>query len=122
MNEYPFFLVAFACLIIHEMDAVRCHEWRVLPITSWMEDKLGFHAFMWLHLPLFVWFLWALGGSSERARAAMDALDLFMIVHVLLHIVFIRHPKYEFKTVMSWVWIIGAGLAGAIDLVLTRIG
>jgi hypothetical protein len=52
----------------------------------------------------------------------MYALDLFMIVHVLLHIAFIRHPKYEFKTVMSWVWIIAAGLAGTIDLLLTRIG
>lgn len=122
MNEYPFFLLAFACFIIHEMDAVRCHEWRVLPITSWMDDRVGFHVFMCLHLPLFVWLLWALSGSTERARVAMEGLDIFMIVHVLLHILFIRHPKYEFKTVMSWVWIMGAGLAGAIDFAITRIG
>lgn len=122
MNDYPLFLVAFSCLIIHEMDAVRCREWLVLPITSWMEDRLGFHVFMWLHLPLFIWLLWALGGSAERARAAMDGLDIFMILHVLLHLFFLRHPKYEFKTVMSWVWILGAGLAGAVDLTITRSG
>jgi hypothetical protein len=43
-------------------------------------------------------------------------LNIFFIVHAVLHGLFWRHPDYHFKTLFSWLWILGAALCGAVDL------
>jgi len=48
----------------------------------------------------------------------MVGLDIFFIVHVGLHLLFRDHPDYHFHTAFSWFLIIGAGVAGALDLLL----
>lgn len=45
-------------------------------------------------------------------------LDVFFIVHVGLHLLFINHPEHRFRSAFSWTLILGAGVSGAIDLLL----
>ncbi|MGH3144645.1 MAG: DUF6713 family protein, partial [Rubrobacter sp.] len=53
MLNHPFFLLGFCFLLVHEMDAIRCKEWRVFPVTSRMADEAGYVAFTALHVPLY---------------------------------------------------------------------
>ena len=71
-NRATLFLVAFALMMTHELDAVARMEWRVLPLTSWMDDNLGFHVFVAAHVPLVIaivhWAFRAGALAGERLR------------------------------------------------------
>lgn len=100
----------------HELDAVKRHEWRVLPLTSFLPDRIGEQTFIWLHLPLFALLMW--GGHGDPANATRIGLSAFAIVHVGLHILYRRHPANEFNNVSSWSLIVLTGLLGAAYLAL----
>ncbi len=68
MLDHPFFLLGFCLLLVHEMDAIRCKEWRVFPITSRMEDEAGYRVFTLLHIPLYALLLWGLSGDDGPSR------------------------------------------------------
>ncbi|MFM7403058.1 MAG: DUF6713 family protein [Erythrobacter sp.] len=94
-------------LFAHEIEAAFRHEWRVLPITSFLPDELGREIFIWAHVPLFAGIL--LATNNERVRVA---LSVFCVIHVGLHWLFRNHPAYEFNNASSWALICGAGLSG----------
>lgn len=117
MSSDLIFFLGLSLLLCHEMDAVKHHEWRMLPLTSGLSDRAGYHAFTWAHVPLYLLLLWALGGAEASIRSAVIVgLNLFFIVHTLLHIALRRHPAYEFSGLLSWSLIVGAGLCGVVDL------
>ena|SRR5918998_955286 len=118
MFNHLFFLIGFCLLLTHEMDAIRCKEWRVFPLTSRMGEEEGYLTFTSLHIPLYVFLLWGLFGGDNVNRGLIVGLDAFFVVHVLLHLLFINHPEYRFRSAFSWTLILGAGIFGAIDLLL----
>lgn len=97
------------------MDAVRCKEWRIFPILSLLDDKIGFQVFMLAHIPLFFLLFWTLMGHDNPSYW-IQGLNLFFLLHLIAHILLVHHPKNEFKDWMSWLWIIGAALFGGLDL------
>lgn len=99
-----------AAFISHELDAVKRHEWRVLPITSFLPEKVGEQVFIWAHVPLLAFLLWGVAGDQDGA--ARIGLAAFAVVHVGLHVVFRKHPAYEFNNFSSWSLIILTGLLG----------
>jgi hypothetical protein len=112
MTSFVFYLgVSF--ILLHEMDAVRCHEWRIFPGLSLLSDRLAFILFMLAHVPLFAWIIASIGNPSFRS-----GFDIFLIIHLGLHLLFLGHPKNEFKDWISWVIISGAGVCGAIDFLI----
>lgn len=114
MNNIVFF-IGISFILLHEMDAVRCHEWRIFPGLSLLNDQLGFVLFMLAHVPLFTWLIYFVGNPSFR-----NGLDIFLLIHLGLHLIFLKHPKNEFKDWTSWTIISGAAICGAIDLFLIR--
>ena len=101
------FLLGFCFLLGHEMDASRRKEWRVFSVASGMGDEAGYRAFTVLHVPIYALLLWEPCGDANRGLIA--GLDVFFIVHVLLHLLFINRPEYRFGSVFSWALILGAG-------------
>lgn len=97
------------------MDAIRCKEWRIFPGLSFLKDKFGLIVFVFLHIPLFYWLFLELQMNREKFRIGFD---YFLIIHFILHLLFLRHPKNEFKDWISWIIIIGAGLSGFLDLIV----
>lgn len=118
MTTQIFFFAGLALLLVHEMDAIRCREWAIFPLLARLDDKTGYATFTALHIPLYlVPFLGLLVGD-EPSRGLLIGLDVFFIIHVFLHVLFLRHPKNQFTSLFSWAIIVGAGLSGLIDLLI----
>ena len=113
--EINYFLLGTTFILMHEMDAMRCREWRILPGLSLLSDQVGMISFVFLHVPLFYWVLLEIQTNNE---VFVRRFDIFLIVHFFLHIMFLLHKNNEFKDWISWSIISGAGLCGAVDLVV----
>ncbi len=116
MIDFAFYL-GLSLLVMHEMDAIRCHEWRIFPGLSLLNDWWGYPIFLLAHIPLFSWIFMQLTHPTATA-SFRNGMDVFMIVHLGLHVLFLWHPKNEFKDAISWVIIAGAAVAGFTDLIL----
>ncbi|MEM8784770.1 MAG: DUF6713 family protein [Pseudomonadota bacterium] len=113
-----FFILGLTFLLLHEMDAVRCREWRILPVTAFLSDRTGFVVFMALHIPLYFFGFLALTGAYGTGVAETTAfwLSIFFIVHLVLHMLLLRHPENEFVSFSSWIWIVGMAIFGGLYL------
>lgn len=118
MYSHFFFWVGLAFILTHEMDAVQRHEWRIFPLTFWLDDKWGYWAFTGVHVPLYVALFWYLVGDGSLNISLVRGLNIFFMIHVGLHLLFLRHPKNEFTGLFSWLIIVGAGVAGLLDLLM----
>ena len=117
--EPHFFFVGLSLILTHELDAVKQREWRIFPLTSWLPEGWSYFVFTALHIPLLTLLFLELYGKDDIDRGLVKGLDIFFIVHVALHLVFLAHPKNEFRSAFSWVLIGGAGLAGLLDLIVS---
>jgi hypothetical protein len=114
--DHLFFFVGLSCILTHEMDAIRCREWRIFPLLDRLSDQSGYVVFVLLHVPLYLLLFWGLVGAEGLNRGLMRGLSIFFIVHLVLHLLFLRHPQNEFRSATSWILIAGAGVAGLLDL------
>jgi hypothetical protein len=103
-----------AAFLTHELDAVKRHEWRVLPLTSFLPERVGEQAFIWAHVPLSWLILWL--DESTAMSGVRLGLSAFAVVHVWLHWILRRHPAYEFNNPSSWALIVLVGVLGALYL------
>ena len=114
MADYLYWAMISA-LLTHELDAVKRHEWRVLPLTSFLPEKTGEQVFIWMHIPLFLVLLWFSRAGAHTTFAL--SFSAFAVFHVFLHWVFRKHPAYEFNNLSSWAIIVLTGLLGAAHIV-----
>jgi hypothetical protein len=114
------FAAAFGLLATHELDAVRCAEWRVLPLTRYFHEDIGMSIFILAHIPLLAWLsavCWS--GEVQGQGKARQLFAAFCCVHVGLHWLFRNDPNYAFTGWLSSGLIGGAGLAGGLFLFLS---
>jgi len=114
----PFYF-ALSFMIIHEMDAVRCREWRIFPGLSRLNEPLAFKIFLIAHIPLLFVLFWALK-TLEDISGVIFWLDIFFIFHVVLHLIFLKHKNNEFKDWISWTFILGSGIFGLFDILTSH--
>jgi len=116
------FIIAVAFIFTHELDAVRRHEWRIMPVLNRLSEEVGFQVFVLAHIPLFGLLVWALLlPRDETTNAFQIAISVFCIFHVLLHKLFENHPANEFNTPLSQFLIWGGGIAGTGHILLVLI-
>jgi hypothetical protein len=113
-----FFYSALSCMLAHEMDAIRNREWKLFWFVKDLPEQQGYLIFTALHVPLYVLLLWAMFANQALTQSVIMGFNLFCIVHIGLHVLFRKHPDYLFHSWFSWALIIGAGVAGAIDLII----
>lgn len=119
MNENLIFSVGLSLLIIHEMDAIRRREWRMFFGLSKFDDEPAYNIFSLLHIPLLVGILWGLFAAAETVRYyVIWGLDLFFMIHFLLHLLFLKHKSNEFKSIFSWLVIVGLFITGLIHFLI----
>lgn len=110
-----FYWLMVAALFTHELDAIRHHEWRILPMLRNLPDSVAEQIFIWAHLPLFFLVFWL----SQFGAGSVFAMGLsaFAVVHVGLTWILRNHPAYEYNNLSSWLLICLAGLLGALHTV-----
>ncbi len=107
------YLILLAFLAAHELDAVACHEWRLLYVLRGLPDASARSAFIALHVPLFAALAWTATSESTAAPSARLGVAIFGVVHAALHYRLRRAPAYEFHSPLSIALIAGAALCGA---------
>jgi len=110
-----FFILGTVLILLHEIDGVRCKEWRIFPGLSSLRDSIGIKLFIFVHIPLFYWLLIEIQSGNEQF---ILGFDVFLITHFFLHILFLKHRKNEFKDWISWSIISSAAICGLIDLII----
>ena len=100
---------------MHEIDAVRCKEWRIFPGLSSLGDKWGHLVFMIAQIPIF-FFIYNALVAPELKDSFIPYFNVFLILHTLLHVLYLKHQKNLFKDWVSWVLIVGAGVSGIFSL------
>lgn len=117
MTDHLFFYIGLSFLLTHEMDAIRRQEYRIFPITSLLSERTGYLVFTALHVPLYVVLFWGLTNKDPLfVRQFILYFDVFMLVHIGLHLLALRHKLNQFTSFFSWSLIVGAGLFGLFDL------
>eukprot|EP00047_Mylnosiga_fluctuans_P008990 m.261167 g.261167 ORF g.261167 m.261167 type:complete len:135 (-) comp24282_c0_seq1:84-488(-) len=111
--EEMLFQLAFALMTAHELDAVAHREWRVLPITSFLPDNVGYTVFIGAHVPLVMAVIRGAWQASPATRMRVRyGFSVFCVVHVGLHAAYHTHPEYRFAGALSNSLIIACGAAG----------
>lgn len=118
MTDHIFFLLGFGFLLTHEMDAIRCQEWRMFPGLSRMTEQTGYVTFTAIHVPLYAALLWGLTRSDDANANLIPYLDIFFVIHLFAHILLRNNPDNRFGSWCSWSLFTGAGICGAADLLL----
>lgn len=114
------FRLGFATLWAHELDAIARGEWRVLPLTSFLPDQVGYVAFVVLHIPLLAVLVYLLSHANSVVRMRTElAISGFLLVHVGLHLLFSGHHHYDFHSLLSKALIFGGAALGALHLILS---
>jgi hypothetical protein len=118
MTEHFLFYTGLSFLTIHEMDAIRCREWKILPGLSLLSDKLGQIIFVFAHIPLLLIVFYNLTNNTDL-YTFVKGFDIFMVVHIGFHLLLLRHKNNEFKDWISWTLIVGAGIFGLADILIS---
>lgn len=120
MKNGPFYLgVGF--LLTHELDAVSNSEWLVLPLVSWLAPEVAKLTFILAHIPIFAVLVALISSSKVTVRNKTKfGVSVFLVVHGLLHAVFIGHANYEFSSWLSNLLIFGGAFFGGAHLFLNR--
>jgi hypothetical protein len=118
MIDHVFFYLGLCFILTHELDAVRQREWAIFPGLSRLDDRRGYVVFTALHVPLYLLLFWEVTGTHGAGAYpnVITGLSSFMIVHLVLHILFTRHPENRFTGPFSWFLIAGAAVCGVADL------
>jgi hypothetical protein len=113
------FWLNLALLLAHELDAVRRQEWRMFAFLNRLDDERAHHLFVLAHVPLFILIFWFLSRSGQPIYFWFQlAVDIFLIIHWGLHVLFRNHPANAFTTSFSKRLIEGMALLGLIHAVL----
>lgn len=110
------FVLNLSLLFVHEMDAVRCSEWRMLPWLRTLQDPDAYRFFTALHIPLYAFLLFLLLGGYRIA--AFWIIDVFLVLHTLLHILFRRHGQNRLKSPFSLTVVYAMGVLSVAHLAL----
>lgn len=108
------FLLNLSIFLLHEMDAIRRSEWRLFIVLKDMKDSKAYQVFIVIHLFLYVIILSLL--FSPYQTITFWVLDIFFIIHTILHLLFERHPRNEFKNTFSRAIIYPMGFLSTIHL------
>jgi len=109
------FLVNLSLFLVHEMDAIRRSEWRLFIVLKDMEDSKAYKVFTFIHLFLYIIILSLL--FSQYQTVLVWILDLFFIIHAVLHLIFERHPRNEFKNSFSRFIIYPMGILAVVHFI-----
>lgn len=119
--ENIYFSIAVSFLFIHELDAIKAKEWKLFIVLKDLKEESAYSLWLALHFPLFLFPLLIVSNifQPENEKLMKIGIDLFLIVHLLLHIRFRNYKEYQFSAIQSNIYIILTSIFALLDLVIT---
>jgi len=115
--ELPLFVLVFALLLIHEMDAVRAKEWKMFIILKDLPDKKAYVIFTVIHIPLYFAAIFMITQAGTPTVLILQyAIDIFLVCHAVIHYCFKRHPENRFTSAFSKAMIYSAGVLAIVHM------
>ena len=100
--ESILFIVIISLLLVHEMDAIRAKEWKMFIVLKDMEEEAAYKFFVLIHLPLYVVAFYILYDGGIMASYVLKiVIDIFLLVHAIIHYGFRNHSHNGFKSIFS---------------------
>ena len=117
------FYTGLAFLVVHELDAIHRHEWKMFPFISRLNDRSGYQVFVLLHIPLLVLIFWLVSHPPGTVRFWFQvSMNVFFMVHFGLHYLMREHEHSEFSEGFSKLIVALTAAAGLIHLMLLFVG
>lgn len=114
MIEKVLLFVNLSLLILHEMDAVYCKEWKMFAFLKKLSDSKGRLIFSALHFPLFVLIFLLV---EYKFEIIFWVLNVFLVFHFLVHLLMRTHKYNGFKSNYSSFLILIMGIIGTVSIV-----
>jgi len=73
------FYLGIALIIVHEMDAVRCHEWRIFHGLSSLKEETACRIFILAHIPLLGLLFWYINYTTDL-YSFIIGFNIFLVV------------------------------------------
>ncbi len=109
------FAINLSLLFVHEMEAIRHQEWKMFIVLKDMEEKKAYTLFLLMHIPLYSLILWIL--LSPNVTIGFFITDVFLVIHLLIHLLFMKHKNNRFNNPLSLCIIILMGVLSALHLI-----
>ncbi|MBC8257220.1 MAG: hypothetical protein H8E85_07935 [Candidatus Marinimicrobia bacterium] len=119
MTNDLIFYIALALMFTHQFDAMRCHEWRMIPPLSGMRDSTSQRIFIMTHFPVLVLIFWIFAKGSDSTIYNFQLItDIVLAGHIGKHIVLNSHIKNEFRDTLSQIIILSVSVFASMHLIL----
>lgn len=113
------FIVNLGLLYLHQLDATRRKEWKMFIILKDMPEEKAYVVFSLLQLPLLCLILFMFLQPVIYVHIVLYVLlDVFYVLHCVVHYVFKKHKNNRFDSRYSKLLINAMGWLGAIHLIL----
>ncbi|MCZ8155726.1 MAG: hypothetical protein O9264_06385 [Leptospira sp.] len=118
--ENIYFCMAISFLFIHELDAIKAKEWKLFIVLKDLKEETAYTIWLALHFPLFLFPLMIVSNvfQPENEKLMKLGIDLFLIIHLFLHIRFRNDKDYQFTSIQSNIYIILTTIFAILDLTL----
>lgn len=107
--------INISLLYVHELDAVRKREWRMMLLSDRVDDEIAFRIFAALHVPLFAVVFWFM---ESRFSLLYWFVSGFGVFHFLLHSLFRKHVENRMRNVFSRTIIVFIFLVSLLGIIL----
>jgi hypothetical protein len=92
------FWINLSLFILHEMDAVKTREWKMMIFMNRLSDAQGHIIFTALHFPLFMIIFYLMKYYFEYL---VPVVAVLFIIHQMLHILFRKHTGNRMNNMFS---------------------
>ena len=106
-------------LLLHEIDAICCKEWKMFVFLNKLKNEKAKIIFILLHVPLIIIIFFLI---KYRLETFFWIFNIFLIFHLLLHKIFYKHKFNNFKSIYSSVLIMTMSLIATISILLKLLG
>ncbi|MDP4145036.1 MAG: hypothetical protein Q8936_11230 [Bacillota bacterium] len=116
------FLINFSLFLVHEMDAVKQQEWKMLIWLKNLEDEKAYKIFTAIHIPLYVFLLFGIMDTSNNTSTIfLIIIDVFLIFHASIHFFFKKHKNNEFNSYFSKIVINAMAIISVAQIILLKL-
>jgi hypothetical protein len=106
-------------IFMHEFDAFHRGEWKMFGFLQTLDERKQYLFFLYAHIPLTLfmfYYLWTI--ISFNNIALWVIVNVFWILHFLLHTIARKWKSNVFDSFHSFIFIGGAAITGFLNLSL----